>query len=117
MERLRLISCFLAIFVALVIFVVSSFSISDVQNPGLSWKSFSYHFGIFFFFGSFLFLALGKKDYLFIFFILLVGMIYGCMDELHQYLVPGRSTSIFDFFVDSFGVIAGLSFVYFWKRV
>jgi len=39
---------------------------------------------------------------------LLVGIAYGGLDEIHQLFVAGRSTSIFDFIADSFGVCAGV---------
>jgi len=39
---------------------------------------------------------------------LLVGIAYGGSDEIHQLFVVGRSTSIFDFTADAFGVCAGV---------
>lgn len=38
----------------------------------------------------------------------LAGMLYGVTDEIHQYLVPGRSGMISDVFIDSIGCLAGV---------
>ena len=40
-----------------------------------------------------------------------IGFLYACTDELHQGLVSGRSPSVRDVCIDSFGVLAGLAFV------
>ena len=42
---------------------------------------------------------------------LVIGFLYACTDELHQGLVSGRSPSVRDVCIDSFGVLAGLAFV------
>lgn len=39
-----------------------------------------------------------------------VGWLYGYLDELHQLFVPGRSGSLFDVFLDGFGVTLGVAF-------
>ena len=43
--------------------------------------------------------------------VLLIGMIYGLSDEFHQSFVPGRDSSIFDWFADCLGLILSLSFL------
>lgn len=37
----------------------------------------------------------------------IVGMLYGTTDEIHQLFVPNRSSSIWDFLADSIGSILG----------
>jgi len=41
------------------------------------------------------------------------GILLGTLDELHQYLVPLRSTEILDVLADAIGILIGL-FVYFY---
>ena len=38
----------------------------------------------------------------------LITILFGASDEIHQYFVPGRSCSIYDFFADCIGGILGL---------
>lgn len=35
----------------------------------------------------------------------LIGALYGALDEIHQYFVPGRSSEVQDWLADLFGVI------------
>ena len=42
---------------------------------------------------------------------LLVGIGYGALDEVHQMLVPHRSSSIYDFIADASGIIAAQIFL------
>ena len=38
----------------------------------------------------------------------LIGAIYAITDEIHQFFVPGRSSSMLDVFIDSVGIIIGI---------
>ena len=38
------------------------------------------------------------------------GILYAISDEIHQFFVPGRSGRIFDVFVDTCGLITGITF-------
>ena len=40
--------------------------------------------------------------------VILFGLVYGVLDEFHQSFVAGRSSSLFDLFIDSVGVVAGV---------
>lgn len=42
----------------------------------------------------------------------LMGLLYAVSDEIHQYFIPGRAMKAFDVFIDSLGVISGLSLSY-----
>lgn len=44
-----------------------------------------------------------------VFITLVISILYGFSDELHQYYVPGRQMSIFDFLANSIGVITSVS--------
>lgn len=51
-----------------------------------------------------------RKYHLFskcIFYSVIVGIIYACSDEFHQKFVPGRTSSIKDVLIDSFGILSG----------
>jgi VanZ family protein len=44
---------------------------------------------------------------------ILIGTVYGASDEIHQYFVPGRDCSLFDFLFDAAGVtLAALTFFF-----
>jgi len=55
-------------------------------------------------------LAFDKKRYYFnlLLMIFIITILFGASDELHQYFVPGRSCSIYDFIADAIGGILGL---------
>jgi len=40
-----------------------------------------------------------------------LGILYACIDELHQYFVPGRACQIRDVCIDTVGVLIGVLFV------
>jgi VanZ family protein len=44
-------------------------------------------------------------------FTLLIGSVYGIIDELHQLLIPGRHAEVLDWIADFIGVIAGVLIV------
>ncbi|MBK6915336.1 MAG: VanZ family protein [Ignavibacteriales bacterium] len=50
-----------------------------------------------------------KKHYLLS--TLIIGIVYGAIDELHQLIVPGRSCELLDWLSDVGGVMLGIIFV------
>jgi VanZ family protein len=52
---------------------------------------------------------LARHQYLFTF---LIVALYGATDEVHQYFVPERSCSLYDWFADCFGAILFLTFAW-----
>lgn len=42
---------------------------------------------------------------------LIFALIYGGLDEIHQYFIPGRDCDLLDWISDSTGVLLGLGFV------
>ncbi|MDH3268822.1 MAG: VanZ family protein [Ignavibacteria bacterium] len=44
---------------------------------------------------------------------IIIGLLYGAFDELHQILVPGRFAETLDWMADGLGTITGVLFVYF----
>ena len=48
---------------------------------------------------------------------LIIGICYGGLDELYQNLIPGRDSSLYDWYADAAGVtVGGLTAVYWAKR-
>ncbi len=107
---------------ALAIFVGSSIPSKDF--PDL--KIFSYdkllHFGVFFVLAFLTYRALAhQRRYpllagraLLLTFIATVA--YGATDELHQFLVPGRTPDFFDLAADSIGATCALLILLFWRK-
>ena len=101
------ISLAIAVMIALVIFYMSS--LSYPPNPFqyvFSWSSLVYHFVIFMMLGVFVCYGLKAEKNLIILG-LIICIIYGGLDELHQFFVPGRYSSFTDFFADSLGLLTG----------
>jgi VanZ family protein len=40
--------------------------------------------------------------------VMIIGLIYGALDELHQSFIAGRTASLGDFLMDGVGLILGL---------
>jgi VanZ family protein len=47
----------------------------------------------------------------------LIGITYGLFDELHQYFIPGRYTSLSDWIADGVGVVFFVVVYRFWKNM
>lgn len=90
-----------------IIFYVSSLSFEDYSSQKKSGvNAVIYHISIFFIFSFFLMLALVRGRDKRFFIVGILGAIgYGIIDEIHQYFVPGRASSLGDVFLDSVGVI------------
>jgi len=92
---------------AFLIFYISSREFSGgTEALNNSYLSIIYHFSAFFLFSFFFMISVvrGKKRRFF-FLSILISILYGVLDEFHQYFVPGRYFSVGDMAIDSFGVI------------
>lgn len=79
-----------------------------------------YHFTAFSYLTLFLLISLteGKQNSLLIILGILIVVIYGITDEFHQFLVPGRSSSINDFLIDSLAVVlTGIAYNNYIRRI
>jgi VanZ family protein len=104
------------------IFVASSIpSESFPDLPIFSYDKFI-HFGIFLVFAFLTYRALihqtgfpelARNPLLYTF---LIAAAYGAFDEIHQFLVPGRSPDLFDFLADSLGGCVAILAVHFWMK-
>lgn len=45
-----------------------------------------------------------------------MSALYGCVDELHQRFVPGRSSSLLDLFADALGALLCVALWQLWLR-
>ena len=61
-----------------------------------------FHFLLYAVLGGLLQLTLQRRNL-----VLLIGSIYGVLDEIHQFYVPGRSCDPFDMLADALGVVVG----------
>ena len=106
LEKHSKIAWFFVIVIAITIFYVSSLSFEGAPLGGFGFKATAYHFIVFFILASFLLPALvkGKNKQLIILAILL-AILYGISDEIHQLFVPNRHFSILDILIDSLGIL------------
>jgi len=111
------ISWTITIFGAIAIFYISSITFAPGAIPRVNFLSILYHFCAFFFFAIFLMISStqGKRRYTVFILAFILAILYGILDELHQYFVPGRASTIFDIGIDSLGVLFA-SMIY-WIRI
>lgn len=105
-----------AILMFIAIFISSHQSRPFTLDLGLNWNDKILHLIGYFVFGVSLLLATVGLRYEWsnkkiIFWVLLIGAIYGASDELHQYFIPGRSCDIFDWLTDCVALIISLSLI------
>lgn len=95
----------IVIILALSMFYVSSISFGQGEGSGGSLNATLYHIVAYFFLAFFLNIALVKgKNEKMIFVAILVSIIYGFTDEIHQYFVPGRHASLSDIGLNVIGI-------------
>jgi len=104
-EKHNKLSFGITLLIALSIFYISSLTFGS-GGSGTNTFSILYHILAFFFFAFFLLISLVRgKNKQFIFLAIIISIIYGFSDEIHQFFVPGRYTSLSDVFLDSVGVL------------
>ncbi|MBU2104927.1 MAG: VanZ family protein [Nanoarchaeota archaeon] len=104
-EKHNKISWGITILTAVFIFYMSSKVFEAPSVGGL--LSIVYHTSVFAFLNFFLFISSlrGEKKYSVFFLGFSLAMLYGILDELHQFFVPGRTCTIVDVGYDSFGIL------------
>lgn len=102
-ERHNKLSWAITILIAIAIFYFSTLTFEAGTNTGN--KSIIYHIAAFFVFSLFLLISVikGKRKSL-IFLVILIAIVYGVLDEFHQYYVPGRCFSLFDMTLNTLGI-------------
>jgi len=105
------------------IFILSS--ISDLNAPDLGFEPQDKFYHILFYtpFGYFIARSLSRQDYFlkvkekYWILAVLLGVLYGISDEIHQYYVPGRFSSYWDAVADGLGVCLGVYLYYYRYRI
>jgi len=113
-EKHNKISWIVTIIIAIIIFYLSSLIFPPGPPGGFPWKSIAYHFYAFLFLEAFLLISIirGKNENKkFIFIAIIIALVYGVSDEIHQLFVPGRACSFSDFLIDSAGILFA-TFIY-----
>jgi VanZ family protein len=108
-DKKRVFYIVITFLVALLIFLFSNIP-SSMEEKVIFNLAIIYHFGVFFMFTFFLFLALksGKIKTKMILTVLLISLAYAFSDELHQLFVSGRFCSFKDIIVDFAGSICSM---------
>lgn len=112
-EKHSKISWVITVLIAISIFYMSTKTASSFPSYGSNLYSILYHLLAFFFLSLFLSISLVKgkrKNFLLI--SITAAILYALTDEIHQFFVPGRSSSLKDAFTDAVG-ISFASLVYF----
>ena len=98
------------------IFIVSHQSKVDYPELGFEWQDKIYHALAYIVYGaSIITMFTGIKDSMkkrtVIIFTLLIGILFGLSDELHQSYVPGRDASVEDWIADAIGIMLSISLI------
>lgn len=48
---------------------------------------------------------------------IIICFLFGCVDEIHQYFVPGRTARVYDCIVDTLGSMTSIYLVYFSQKI
>jgi VanZ family protein len=105
-EKYSGLSWFITAALAVAVFFISSLTFPSVAPSAPSINAILYHIVAFFLLGLFLLISLvkGEKMYLIVPAVL-IAMTYGLTDEFHQLFVPGRTSAVSDFMLDTLGII------------
>lgn len=101
-----------------IIFGIGIFSLSQIPNEMIPQKVFDWqdkvlHFMLYFLFGISLIIATitiesnSRRSIL----VLVIGIFYALLDEIHQLFVPGRVCDFTDWLADSLGIAFSLLFL------
>ncbi len=107
-ERHNKISWVITLLIAITIFYLSSQTFKPGPPAGFNWKPIAYHFYAFLFLSAFLLISLIKgnpKSKKIILIAIIIAILYGISDEIHQLFVPGRAFAISDILINSAGIL------------
>lgn len=107
-ERHYRISLIITFLIAVIIFYISSLTFQPPSGSGggIGFRALLYHIMAFFFLSFFLSVSIirGRKIK-FVFLSIILAILYGISDEIHQSFVPGRVPSFFDLFLNVWGIV------------
>ncbi len=78
-----------------------------------------YHFSIFFLFSFFLLIVIKGKNKInkkYFLMVLIISILYGIFDEIHQMFTPGRNSTITDVLIDSLGSLFAIGVYWFIEK-
>ncbi len=110
---------FPAILIALVIFTLSSIPKLTPPDLGLKMQDKIFHVIAYFVFGITLVHSahfIFKNRLVILVFVVTAGLVYAALDEWHQAFVPGRMSSVYDFFADGIGILLAVPLIFVWFR-
>lgn len=104
-EKNRGISWLVTIIIVILIFYISSLTFAG--GGGTGYLSYIYHFTAFSYLALFLLISItkGKNSKNLIAIGIILALVYGISDEIHQYFVPGRFYSLKDILVNFIGIL------------
>ena len=105
-EKNRNLSWLITIITAFLIFYISSLTFQS-SGGAASPLSYIYHFTAFSYLTLFLLISLTgrkRKNPKLIIFGIILAILYSISDEIHQYFVPGRESTIRDILLNSIGI-------------
>ena len=94
----------------LILFLQSSTGTIRLPDVGFDWFDKVVHFFVFGVLGLFMARGFKNSDYRsfrehYFKFSMIISIVYGAFDEVHQYFVPGRYASVSDWIADALGII------------
>ena len=110
LEKNRKISLIVTILLMIEIFYFSSLQGNIGIGPTINLST-VYHFVVFFLFSFFLFATIKTDKKIktrHILIILVISIIYGILDEVHQMFVPFRNASIRDILINNLGIFSSI---------
>ena len=110
---------FPAILIALIILTLTSIPRLTPPDLGIKMQDKIFHTIAYFIFGMTLIhsghFIFNRKIHILIYTVG-IGLSFAALDELHQVYIPGRMSSVYDFFADGIGVILALPLFLCWFR-
>lgn len=105
LEKNNKLSWAITAIIAITIFYLSSLNLES-GSAKTNTISILYHISAFFFLSLFLLISIVRKEKKnLILLAIMIAIFYGISDEIHQFFVPGRNTSLLDVFLDSLGTL------------
>ena len=103
LEKNNKLSWTITAIIAITIFYLSSLNLGSRSTNTISML---YHISAFFFLSLFLLISIVRKEKKnLILLAIMIAIFYGISDEIHQFFVPGRNTSLLDVFLNSLGTL------------
>lgn len=105
-EKHNLFSWTITLIGGILIFYISTIDFGNIQTTKINLVSIVYHFYAFFLFSAFLMISVSQgKRIKIIPITLILSILYGILDEIHQYFIPYRAFDPLDMLTDTAGIL------------